>query len=131
MPHRARRLPLSLLAALASSALAFSGTTTGPVALRETAALSGRPLAVVPRDTSLTLTVCTPEWCVAVFGDVAGFVHRSVLRLSDADEGRAPPFAVSLATCDDARAAGVAPLRRGDPGYRADLDPDGDGTACE
>jgi hypothetical protein len=29
------------------------------------------------------------------------------------------------------RAAGKAPLRRGDPGYRAGLDRDDDGIACE
>ncbi|WP_205413119.1 excalibur calcium-binding domain-containing protein [Austwickia chelonae] len=29
------------------------------------------------------------------------------------------------------RRAGTAPLRRGDPGYRPELDRDGDGVACE
>ena len=33
--------------------------------------------------------------------------------------------------CDSARAAGVAPLHVGDPGYRDKLDADGDGIACE
>ena len=33
--------------------------------------------------------------------------------------------------CDEARAAGVAPLRYGEPGYRVNLDRDGDGVACE
>ena len=33
--------------------------------------------------------------------------------------------------CDAARAAGAAPVRRGDPGYGAHLDRDGDGIACE
>lgn len=33
--------------------------------------------------------------------------------------------------CAAARAAGVAPLHRGDPGYRSALDRDGDGVACE
>jgi len=33
--------------------------------------------------------------------------------------------------CSDARAAGVAPLNRGDPGYRPELDADDDGIACE
>jgi hypothetical protein len=37
----------------------------------------------------------------------------------------------SFADCDAARAAGVAPLLRGLPGYSARLDPDGDGVACE
>ena len=35
------------------------------------------------------------------------------------------------ANCKEAKAAGAAPLYRGDPGYREDLDRDGDGTACE
>ncbi len=33
--------------------------------------------------------------------------------------------------CASARTAGAAPLRRGDPGYRAGLDRDNDGVACE
>ncbi|MFJ6634788.1 excalibur calcium-binding domain-containing protein [Streptomyces sp. NPDC091376] len=33
--------------------------------------------------------------------------------------------------CDAARAAGAAPVRRGDPGYGRHLDRDGDGVACE
>ncbi|MEY2472672.1 MAG: hypothetical protein QOK28_2001 [Actinomycetota bacterium] len=35
------------------------------------------------------------------------------------------------ANCDEARAAGAAPLHRGDPGYRPGLDRDNDGIACE
>lgn len=33
--------------------------------------------------------------------------------------------------CAEARAAGVAPLRAGEPGYGRHLDRDGDGLACE
>lgn len=33
--------------------------------------------------------------------------------------------------CSDARAAGVAPIHSGEPGYRSGLDADGDGVACE
>lgn len=33
--------------------------------------------------------------------------------------------------CDSARAAGAAPIHRGEPGYRAPLDADSDGIACE
>lgn len=33
--------------------------------------------------------------------------------------------------CDAARAAGVAPMGIGEPGYRSELDGDGDGEACE
>ena len=35
------------------------------------------------------------------------------------------------ANCSDAKAAGVAPLHRNDPGYRSGLDRDNDGMACE
>ena len=38
---------------------------------------------------------------------------------------------VHFESCDAARAAGAAPVRRGDPGYGDHLDGDGDGTACE
>lgn len=38
---------------------------------------------------------------------------------------------VYYATCDEARLAGAAPLMRSDPGFRAALDRDGDGLACE
>ena len=33
--------------------------------------------------------------------------------------------------CNDARAAGTAPIYRGEPGYRSDMDGDSDGIACE
>ncbi|WP_245269664.1 excalibur calcium-binding domain-containing protein [Ensifer sp. WSM1721] len=33
--------------------------------------------------------------------------------------------------CTAARAAGAAPIRAGEPGYRRKLDRDGDGVACE
>lgn len=35
------------------------------------------------------------------------------------------------ANCSAARAAGAAPVRRGDPGYGAHLDRDNDGVGCE
>lgn len=46
---------------------------------------------------------------------------------SDADSGRVTTYA----NCDAARAAGAAPLYRGEPGYAARLDRDNDGIACE
>ena len=41
------------------------------------------------------------------------------------------PAGVYYASCSEAKAAGAAPHRRGDPGYRSGLDRDGDGVACE
>lgn len=36
-----------------------------------------------------------------------------------------------IGNCDDLRAMGLAPARRGEPGYRSRLDADHDGIACE
>jgi hypothetical protein len=38
---------------------------------------------------------------------------------------------VYYANCSAAKAAGAAPIRRGEPGYRPALDRDDDGIACE
>ena len=37
----------------------------------------------------------------------------------------------AYANCTAARAAGAAPVRRGDPGYGSHLDRDNDGVGCE
>jgi len=37
----------------------------------------------------------------------------------------------AYANCTEARAAGAAPVRRGDPGYGSHLDRDNDGIGCE
>lgn len=42
-----------------------------------------------------------------------------------------PPSNAYYRNCDAARSAGVAPIYRGDPGYRSSLDGDNDGIACE
>lgn len=42
-----------------------------------------------------------------------------------------PSSSVYYANCTAVRAAGKAPLYKGQPGYRAALDRDGDGVACE
>ncbi len=44
---------------------------------------------------------------------------------------RAPSVAGPFENCSAARAAGAAPVRRGDPGYGGHLDRDGDGVGCE
>ncbi|MGC7207954.1 excalibur calcium-binding domain-containing protein, partial [Mycobacteroides abscessus] len=41
------------------------------------------------------------------------------------------PLAHAYPNCAAARAAGAAPLYRGQPGYSSKLDRDGDGVACE
>lgn len=43
----------------------------------------------------------------------------------------APAQNRAFRNCSEARAAGAAPVRRGDPGYGSHLDRDGDGVGCE
>ncbi len=44
---------------------------------------------------------------------------------------RAAPRTRPFANCAEARAAGAAPVRRGEPGYGPHLDRDNDGVGCE
>jgi len=44
---------------------------------------------------------------------------------------RPKPSGVYYRGCNEARAAGAAPIYRGQPGYRPEMDGDGDGIACE
>lgn len=84
----------------------------------------------------------------AAAGAAAGQAAAGQTRSGQPPAGQAPaPEAQSVAVdpallagvqvaagyqdCDAARAAGAAPVRQGDPGYRTELDPDGDGVACD
>lgn len=49
----------------------------------------------------------------------------------DAPERAAPPSGVFFRNCKEAWAVGAAPIHRGQPGYRPEMDGDGDGVACE
>lgn len=50
-------------------------------------------------------------------------------------EAEEPPEPVEpevyYSNCSEVRAAGAAPIRRGQPGYSSKLDRDGDGIACD
>ncbi|WP_448614967.1 HNH endonuclease family protein [Modestobacter sp. URMC 112] len=69
--------------------------------------------------------------------------HDAIARVLDTCPGEPVPEPVAdvpagtpapgrpFASCADARAAGAAPLHRGDPGWSDGMDGDGDGVACE
>lgn len=89
-----------------------------------------------------TVTVTEPGPTVTETEEAAEpTVTETVTEPADASEGvgdapeptSEPTTAqdVYYANCDEARAAGDAPLYAGDPGYSSDLDRDGDGVACE
>lgn len=44
---------------------------------------------------------------------------------------KVPNAGVYYANCSEVKAAGAAPIYRGDPGYSSKLDRDNDGVACE
>jgi hypothetical protein len=48
-----------------------------------------------------------------------------------APEPEPEPVAVSYKNCTEVRAAGAAPIHRGEPGYAKHLDRDGDGIGCD
>ncbi len=63
----------------------------------------------------------------------AGLVRggKSLAVETGAMRARAPRAGDDWGGCNEARAAGTAPIYRGEPGYREDMDGDGDGIACE
>jgi competence protein ComEC len=86
------------------------------------------------------VSVAVPEglWSTARDGSISlvtngdGVFRRettpSTISVAPATPEKNEPY---FPTCAMARALGVAPLRRGEPGYRPALDRDGDGVACE
>jgi len=54
-------------------------------------------------------------------------------RVAEREEAYEAPTAAGVyyRNCNEARAAGAAPLRFGEPGYRPEMDGDHDGIACE
>src|SRR5690606_39643294 len=57
--------------------------------------------------------------------------HRAAPSAAPQTLRSAPSHDRAWRNCSEALAAGVAPVRRGQPGYGAHLDRDGDGTGCE
>ncbi|WP_192937665.1 excalibur calcium-binding domain-containing protein [Sinorhizobium meliloti] len=55
----------------------------------------------------------------------------AIAQANNDGQAASEPGEVYFANCAAARAAGAAPIRAGEPGYRRKLDRDGDGVACE
>jgi excalibur calcium-binding domain-containing protein len=58
-------------------------------------------------------------------------VQRLITVSHNLERENAPPPGAYYPNCTSARAAGVAPIYAGEPGYRPELDADDDGIACE
>ena len=71
---------------------------------------------------------------LAVIAGALGIVYLNRNRPETSPMRQIPGAAQRMqlfSSCDAARAAGRAPLRREEPGYSPHLDRDGDGIACE
>ncbi|WP_371403047.1 excalibur calcium-binding domain-containing protein [Kribbella sp. NBC_00662] len=66
-----------------------------------------------------------------LLGPTAPVTQAPIERSAKPARAERPPTATTTyRSCAQVRAAGKAPLHRGDPGYSRALDPDGDGVAC-
>ena len=128
MKHIMRTAALSL--ACLTTAQAATAVTTTQTNLRRLPTTSGAVMKVVPGNTLLTVA-CQGSWCRTSYQGRGGYVARALTRPlvgSAPLSGRGSKFYLS---CAAMRAAGVAPLKLGKPGFRTALDLNGNGLACE
>lgn len=83
-------------------------------------------LGADPADTQALSEALGPRDCTAIY-PLPKPGEPAILRSEPATDVPRQPFA----SCEQAQAAGMTPLRKGSPGYNPDLDRDGDGLACE
>ena len=94
----------------------------------------------VPADQAITLTVNHDSADAAASASAAAEATEQAAQEepaqpeAPAQEPQSEPEEQAdayYANCTEAKAAGAAPMYRGSPGYRADLDRDDDGIACD
>jgi hypothetical protein len=120
-----------------ASALMFAGVwkatapapvVAGPVA--DTYVVTVSPAAARPPTVRRGLLASSPPASGAEPYNVVRTAYGSSQPARRSGNARAASSAF-YGGCREARAAGVTPLHRGDPGYRIEMDGDGDGIACE
>jgi len=119
-----RRIVLTLTAiVLSSGGCGSSGTESGTTT---TVGASTTAPSSTTTSTAATTTTAAPA-------TVPTTVPRAVptVRAPAATQPAPALPVVSYSNCDEVRAAGKAPLLRGQPGYRSGLDRDNDGIACD
>ncbi|PVE20515.1 hypothetical protein DC522_31845 [Microvirga sp. KLBC 81] len=79
------------------------------------------------------LTGCAVVWAFLAYGSSLSLGSLPSYFSSSPSVPRVHRFggSGSFRTCAQARAAGAAPIARGNPDYAPHLDADGDGIACE
>lgn len=95
-------------------------------------AMRGTSGGVIYRCASGYTTTPAPGCVVVAAGGRAGSpLTQSAQGFMSSPQRLTARSAASYANCSEARAAGAAPVRAGDPGYSRKLDRDGDGVGCE
>lgn len=122
----------SALAPSTSATTTQSSPSAAPSSLT-TANTAPRLVAAAPATTKAAPKVAVPRVVTVPTTDVCPKGDYSGSR-TDGTCGSPPSPAVKSAyypNCAAAKAAGVTPIYRGQPGYSRKLDRDGDGVACE
>jgi hypothetical protein len=100
-----------------------------------TTAAAAKPAAtatVTAKATAEVTVTASPKPAATVTVRTTKTVRTTVTVKSDSGSGTSGGgSSVYYANCSEVRAAGAAPIYRGDPGYSSSLDRDGDGVACE
>jgi hypothetical protein len=121
------------VAALLATLTACGGTEprSDPIPTIETSDTTTADPTPAPTTSTTTSTATTTPPPAAPATEVPDVAPAPVEPTPYTPPPAEPPPAVYYANCSEARAAGAAPLHRGDPGYRSGLDRDDDGVACE
>lgn len=110
--------PAPTVTATATATATATTTATATVMATETVTAEPQPAPTV------TVTSVVTETAV---NEPRGLVDSNAGKQENSRKGSSAYYK----NCSEARAAGVTPLHRGDPGYSSKLDRDGDGVACE
>lgn len=121
MPQSAASVaPAQTVTATATATRTTTATATATATVMATETVTAEPQ---PAPT-VTVTSVVTETAVS---EPRGLVDSNAGKQESSKKGSDAYYK----NCSEARAAGVTPLYRGDPGYRSKLDRDGDGVACE
>ncbi|WP_084534560.1 excalibur calcium-binding domain-containing protein [Nocardia yamanashiensis] len=104
---------------------------TAPITTAKTTTTVAIPSTVAAPPEAPATEQAAPAPATQAPAATAPVVVPTAPAVAPAPQTTARQGSVSYKSCADAKAAGAAPLRRGDPGYSSNLDRDGDGIACE
>lgn len=109
------------------------GATKSTDGVTESTTTTSPPPPTAPPATTAAPTTAPPATMAAPTTAKPQPLVATTARPAPTTAATSPPMTAGVyyANCAEARAAGAAPMSRGEPGYRAGLDRDGDGTACD